>query len=155
MFRKLITAIFTVSILLGANIAGAEIVNINKADAAALAENLDGIGPVKSKAIVNYRRKNGKFKSLDDLTNVDGVGEELVKTNRKNMSLTRGATKATGKPKTTSKPAAKKSKAKKSTKAASGSKAKKSTKKKVTKKKTTAKKGKKVKKTKSSKQKKK
>ncbi len=103
MFKKFITALFAASILFGASLANAEMVNINKANAEALAENLNGIGPVKSKAIVDYRRKHGKFKSLDELTNVDGIGEELVKTNKRSMSLTRGATKPSGKPKATSK----------------------------------------------------
>jgi len=102
MLKHLIAAVFAATMLLGATIANAEIVNINKADAAALAENLNGIGPVKSRAIVNYRRKHGKFKSLDELTNVDGIGEELVKSNRRNMSLTRGVSKASGKPKAAS-----------------------------------------------------
>ena len=35
----------------------ADVVNINKADAKALQMNLEGIGPVKAEAIVNYRKK--------------------------------------------------------------------------------------------------
>ena len=42
--------------LLAATPVVAEVVNINKADAAALAENLNGIGVVKAKEIVKYRR---------------------------------------------------------------------------------------------------
>ncbi|RTZ60919.1 MAG: competence protein ComEA [Gammaproteobacteria bacterium] len=115
MLKHVIAAIITATMLLGTSIVSAEIVNINKADAAALAENLNGIGPVKSKAIVNYRRKHGKFKSLEDLTNVDGIGEELVKSNRRSMSLTRGVSKASGKPKAASSRTGKKTKAKKTT----------------------------------------
>ncbi len=114
MIKHFIAAILAASMLVSAAFANAEIVNINKADAAALAENLNGIGPVKSKAIVNYRRKHGSFKSLQDLTNVDGVGEELLKINRRNMSLTRGVTKASGKPKASAKSTRKKTKTRKS-----------------------------------------
>lgn len=75
----------------------AEIVNINKADAAAIQQNLTGIGPVKAEAIVRYRNKVGKFKSLEDLQNVDGLGPALVKKNKKLLSLSKGVTKGDAK----------------------------------------------------------
>jgi transcriptional accessory protein Tex/SPT6 len=50
------------TLLLG-QVVFAEPVNINTADATALAKALDGIGPAKAKAIVSYREKNGPFKS--------------------------------------------------------------------------------------------
>jgi competence protein ComEA len=50
------------------------VVNINSASEKQLAE-LDGIGPVKAKAIVDYRKKNGPFKSTEDIKKVDGVGD--------------------------------------------------------------------------------
>ena len=72
----------------------AEVVNINEADAAALAQHLNGVGDAKAKVIVEYREKHGKFKSVDDLANVPGIGEKTVEKNRDNMSLSKGATKA-------------------------------------------------------------
>ena len=72
----------------------AEIVNINKADMAALQQHLTGIGPVKAKAIVSYRNKIGGFKSLDDLKQVPGIGDELFRKNRDSLSLSSGASKA-------------------------------------------------------------
>ncbi len=105
-------------------LAAAETVNINRADAATMIENWKGIGEVKAKAIVAYRKKNGPFKSVDELANVKGIGEGLLKNNRKLMSTSRGAVKPTGKAKasagqsskksTTSKTDKKKSTAKKS-----------------------------------------
>lgn len=68
-------------------------VNINKASAAALSAMVKGLGPAKAEAVVEYRRKNGKFKSLKDLLNVPGIGDETLKDMRKNISLTRGETK--------------------------------------------------------------
>lgn len=65
-------------------------VNINKADASALSAYLPGIGVVKATEIVKYRRANGKFKSLKDLMNVDGVGEATLDGMKKNISLSRG-----------------------------------------------------------------
>jgi competence protein ComEA len=52
-------------------------VNINTATAAQL-ETLPGIGPAKAAAIISYREKNGPFRSLDDLTEVAGIGAKTV-----------------------------------------------------------------------------
>jgi competence protein ComEA len=39
-------------------------------------EELDGIGPTLAKRILEYRDANGGFRSLDDLKQVDGIGEK-------------------------------------------------------------------------------
>jgi len=70
----------------------AEPVNINTADAAALAKALNGIGPAKAKAIVSYRDKNGPFKSVDQLAMVEGITQKLIDRNRADIRL--GAEKA-------------------------------------------------------------
>lgn len=49
-------------------------VNINTATAAEL-DKLKGVGPVKAQAIVDYRKANGPFKSLEDLKKVNGIGD--------------------------------------------------------------------------------
>jgi len=67
-------------------------VNINKASAAALSAMVKGIGPAKAEAVIEYRRKNGKFKSFKDLLNVPGIGEETLKDMKQNVSLSRGET---------------------------------------------------------------
>jgi competence ComEA-like helix-hairpin-helix protein len=41
-------------------------------------ELLPGIGPQKSRAIVESRRADGPFESLDDLARVKGIGEKTV-----------------------------------------------------------------------------
>jgi len=61
-----------------------EIVDINKASAEEIAE-LDNIGPKKAKEIVEYREKNGAFKSLDDLQGVKGIGKATIEKNRDRM----------------------------------------------------------------------
>ena len=59
-------------------------VNINTADAAALAK-LNGIGPKKAAAIVAYRSKHGRFQSLEDLTAIKGIGSKfLVRLQKRN-----------------------------------------------------------------------
>ena len=70
----------------------AEPVNINTADATALAKALNGIGPAKAKAIVSYRDKNGPFKSVDQLAMVEGITQKLIDKNRADIKL--GAEKA-------------------------------------------------------------
>lgn len=70
----------------------AEPVNINTADAAALAKALDGVGPAKAKAIVTYREKNGPFKSIEQLGMVQGITQKIIDKNRADIRL--GADKA-------------------------------------------------------------
>lgn len=57
-------------------------VNINKADAATIAQSLDGIGASKAAAIVAYREAHGPFKSVDELAEVKGIGKATLERNR-------------------------------------------------------------------------
>jgi len=50
-------------------------VNINTANQAEL-ESLPGIGPSLAKKIMDFRQKNGQFKSPSDLMAVPGIGEK-------------------------------------------------------------------------------
>ncbi|MDN6327451.1 MAG: helix-hairpin-helix domain-containing protein [Alkalibacterium sp.] len=52
-----------------------EMININHADENDFA-TLDGIGPSKAAAIIDYRDENGSFKTIEDLLNVTGIGEK-------------------------------------------------------------------------------
>jgi competence protein ComEA len=72
----------------------AEPVNVNTADAAALAKALNGVGPAKAKAIVSYREKNGPFKTVDQLAMVEGISQKLIDKNRADIKL--GAEKTAG-----------------------------------------------------------
>ena len=55
--------------------APAQVVNVNAASVAQF-EALPGIGPSMAQRIVSYREKNGPFKKLEDLMNVQGIGEK-------------------------------------------------------------------------------
>jgi competence protein ComEA len=43
---------------------------------------IDGIGPTLAERIVEFRDQNGGFRSLDDLSQVDGIGEKRLATLR-------------------------------------------------------------------------
>lgn len=74
--------VLCLSLLLGSLTFAGEVVNVNTADATTLAYSLDGIGEKRAQAIVEYRTtKKIAFKSLDDLKNVKGLGNKLLKKN--------------------------------------------------------------------------
>lgn len=61
-------------------------VNLNTATAKEL-QQLNGIGASKAKAIINYRKKIGGFKTVEQLKDVKGIGEELFNKNKANLAL--------------------------------------------------------------------
>lgn len=68
-------------------------VDVNTADAEAIADALHGIGPKVASAIVEYRDSNGLFTAAEDLLKVKGVGPVLFEKNRSDIRLgTTGST---------------------------------------------------------------
>jgi competence protein ComEA len=67
-------------------------VDINSADAGALAAAIVGIGEKKAVSIIQYREANGPFASVDELTGVKGIGSATIENNRQNLTV--GATRA-------------------------------------------------------------
>ncbi|HQW81421.1 MAG: helix-hairpin-helix domain-containing protein [Rhodanobacteraceae bacterium] len=61
-------------------------ININTASAEQLTA-LNGIGDAKAAAIVEYRKSNGPFKSVDQLVDVKGIGLKLVEKNRDMITI--------------------------------------------------------------------
>ncbi|HYI37473.1 MAG TPA: helix-hairpin-helix domain-containing protein [Thermoleophilaceae bacterium] len=61
----------------GAGTPGAAKLSLGSASAKQL-EELDGIGPTLAGKIVEYRTKRGGFRSLDQLRQVDGIGEKRL-----------------------------------------------------------------------------
>ncbi len=62
-------------------------VDVNSADADKLAKSLSGVGPAIAAAIVEYRKQNGPFQSIDELLNVRGVGSKMLERNQKDIVL--------------------------------------------------------------------
>ena len=62
-------------------------VNINRAKVWLL-EALPEIGKTRAQTIVDYREKNGPFKSIDDLTRVAGIGEDTIEKIRHLITVT-------------------------------------------------------------------
>lgn len=52
-------------------------VDINSADKEQLVA-LPGIGPKAAEAIMTYRKENGNFKSVEELTKVKGIGDKTL-----------------------------------------------------------------------------
>lgn len=78
--------LFAVLILFGLTFNAMAAVDLNTATAVEL-ESVKGIGPAKAQAIIDYRKANGSFKAVDDLTNVKGFGKKSVDNLRNDLSV--------------------------------------------------------------------
>jgi competence protein ComEA len=74
------------SLMLSGFALAASSVDINSADAKTL-QTLEGVGPSKAQAIVEYRQANGPFKSVQDLAKVKGIGDKTLDANRDRISV--------------------------------------------------------------------
>lgn len=61
-------------------------ININKATVDELM-TIPGIGQVKAQSIVDYRNENGKFNSIDELTNITGIGVKTLEKLRDKVDI--------------------------------------------------------------------
>ncbi len=62
-------------------------VNINEADAATLASGLNGVGRSRAEEIIRYRETYGPFKTVEELTEVKGIGKSTLEKNRAVITL--------------------------------------------------------------------
>ena len=62
------------------------LININTAGIEELT-TLTGIGDVKAEAIIKYRSEVGKFKTKEELLNVEGIGEALFEKIKDNITV--------------------------------------------------------------------
>lgn len=84
--RKLISAI-ALALSLSVFAADQPTVNINTANAGALAAALHGVGPKKAAAIIAYREANGPFETVDELVRVHGIGKVTLEQNRERIEI--------------------------------------------------------------------
>jgi competence protein ComEA len=61
-------------------------ININSATAEEL-QQLNGVGAKKAQAIVSYREENGPFQSIEEISNVPGIGEKTLEQFRDQITL--------------------------------------------------------------------
>lgn len=90
------------SLVLAAQVFASSVVNINTADAETIAASLQGIGPVKAQAIVEYRREYGLFQVPDDIMKVTGIGPATFELLKQYLSVGAAVSKATGSTQTSS-----------------------------------------------------
>jgi competence protein ComEA len=79
---KTITSIAALAALIASSISMAAPVNINSASAEEISQALNGIGPSKAQAIVEYRETNGLFNQADEIVYVQGIGDTTYQKNR-------------------------------------------------------------------------
>lgn len=63
-------------------------INLNTANISDLLHAVKGIGKKRAEAIIKYRTNNNGFKSLDELSNVPGIGKAFVKRNHVQLEKT-------------------------------------------------------------------
>lgn len=61
-------------------------VNINTADLDTLTQ-LNGVGVKKAEAIIAWRESNGAFTSVEQLTEVKGIGDAILEANRAHIQV--------------------------------------------------------------------
>ena len=64
----------------------ARLININYANSDTLIK-LPGIGKTKAKRIIEFRKKNGKFKRISDIMKINGIGEKTFKKFSKKITV--------------------------------------------------------------------
>jgi competence protein ComEA len=99
--KNWILALVAFFVLAGSALAA---VNINTATKEELT-SLKGVGDKRAQEIIDYRKKNGDFKSVDELEKVPGIGPGIMKQIRSQVTVSGKTTaaKSTDKPADTSK----------------------------------------------------
>ena len=61
-------------------------ININTETVEELSQ-LELIGEKKAQAIIDYREENGRFRSIDEITNVNGISVTILEKNIDNLTV--------------------------------------------------------------------
>src|SRR3546814_18128720 len=86
-FIKTIFTSLRLSLVLAGGALDGERININTADVDTIDRVMVNVGPAKAEAIVAYRKKNGAFKSAEQLAKVKGIGLKKVEKNSAGLSF--------------------------------------------------------------------
>lgn len=65
-----------IQVTLTSEIESTKRININTADSIELTQ-LNGIGEARANSIIEYREENGRFKSIEEIKNVSGIGDSI------------------------------------------------------------------------------
>ena len=84
LFMALVVTLLAHFALSGAALAA---VNINTATQDEFIALHKGLGPAKAQAIIDYRKANGPFKSVDDLRHVKGIGAKRLEKLRSELTV--------------------------------------------------------------------
>lgn len=84
LFQAFVLSLFLV---FSSHFVAAAAIDINTANAENIAKVMTGVGLKKAEAIIAYRDKYGKFKSIDELTKVKGIGKKTVAKNRESIGV--------------------------------------------------------------------
>lgn len=89
-FRQITTVLMLAAVLVSFTMPvwaeGAEMININTATVAELTK-LKRIGPAYAEKIVEFREQNGPFKTPEEITKVQGIGEKTFEVNKDVISV--------------------------------------------------------------------
>ena len=80
------TAILLSALLISVN-CFAQNININQATASEISKALKGVGIKKAELIVEHRKKHGKFKDIQHLVRVKGIGRKIIAQNKDKLKL--------------------------------------------------------------------
>ena len=83
---KIIKSILVALLLLPALLFAEETININTADKETLMM-IKGVGEARAADIIDYREANGPFKTIEELTNIKGIGDTTLEKNSGNLTV--------------------------------------------------------------------
>lgn len=64
---------------------GNELININTANSSQL-EDIPGVGPSTANKIIEYREQNGKYKNIESIKDVSGIGDKKFESIKKHIT---------------------------------------------------------------------